>query len=81
MRRLPILAILICLGSAFPTAAHAQLKPPKAWQAAAPRKQFVTVTIDGMNTLPLHFKEYPLEELVGKELAAVHTEPDVDYRS
>lgn len=45
-----------------------------------PRRQFVTISIDGMNTMPLHFTEYPLEELTGKELSATFNEA-VDYRS
>jgi hypothetical protein len=60
-----------------PSWADAQLRVP----SAKPRKQFVTITLDGMNTVPLHFKEFPLEELVGKELSAVHVEEGVDYRS
>jgi hypothetical protein len=81
MRRLPIFAILLWLTSSVWTPAAAQLKTPASWRSAAPRKQFVTVTLDGMNTVPLHFKENPLEELVGKELSEVHTEENIDYRS
>jgi len=36
---------------------------------AGPRPQFVTIDIGPSRTMPLHFKEYPLQQLVGRELA------------
>jgi hypothetical protein len=79
MPKAPILAILFCLLS-VPLPLDAQI-PQATFPRATPRKQFVTLTVDGMNTLPLHFKEFPLEELVGKELSAVQFEEHADYRS
>jgi len=37
---------------------------------AKPRRQFVTVTLDWLNTQPLHFLEHPLQDLVGTDAAA-----------
>jgi hypothetical protein len=47
---------------------------------ARPRAQFVTVDIEPSRTMPLHFKEYPVRQLVGREVGA---DPDRvhDYRS
>jgi hypothetical protein len=59
----------------------AQVRPGDgALAGRAPRRQFVTLTIDGMNTLPLHFEEQPLEQLVGQELSPVH-DGSTDYRT
>lgn len=35
-----------------------------------PRRQFITVSLDWQNTEPLHFASYPLEHLVGREVAS-----------
>ena len=45
-----------------------------------PRRQFVTVTLDWLNTEPLHFASYPLEDLVGREVAAAQGET-YEYRT
>ena len=47
---------------------------------ARPRPQFVTIDIERSHTMPLHFKEYPLRQLVGRE---VGVDPDRihDYRT
>ena len=39
------------------------------YQANKPRRQFVTVSLDWLNTEPLHFASHPLEDLVGREVA------------
>src|SRR5687767_15748005 len=39
-----------------------------------PRRQFVTVSIDWMNTEPLHFASHPLEDLVGRRIASAQNE-------
>jgi hypothetical protein len=36
---------------------------------AKPRRQFVTVSLDWVNTQPLHFAEHPLADLVGSAVA------------
>lgn len=44
--------------------AHAQPYSPPA-----PRPQFITLSVDWMNTEPLHFASHPLEDLVGRAVA------------
>ena len=55
---------------------------PAAAQEASPRprRQFITVSLDWMNTEPLHFASHPLEDLVGREVAAAQFET-YDYRT
>src|SRR6476659_5984382 len=48
--------------------------PPK------PRRQFVTVSTDWLNTQPLHFLEHPLQDLVGRDVAAAQFE-SYEYRT
>ena len=62
-----------------PDVALAQRPDPRL-----PRRQFVTVSLDWAHTFPLHFKEHPLEELVGQGLhetrdgtADYHADDDV----
>ena len=45
-----------------------------------PRRQFVTFSVDGMRNLPLHFRKYPLEQLVGRDLSQSR-EGAFDYHS
>ena len=45
-----------------------------------PRRQFVTISIDWLNTEPLHFASHPLEDLVGRDVAAAQGEA-YDYRT
>ena len=62
-----LVATLLTLACAAPVAAQ-PYTPPK------PRPQFVTISIDFMNTEPLHFAEHPLEDLVGREVASTQNE-------
>ena len=39
------------------------------YAADKPRRQWVTVSLDWMNTQSLHFASHPLEDLVGREVA------------
>ena len=55
-------------------AAAQTYEPPK------PRRQFITVSLDWLNTEPLHFASHPLEDLVGREVAAAQREL-YDYRT
>jgi len=48
--------------------------------AAKPRRQFITVSLDNSITEPLHFAKWPVEELVGREVAEAQREA-YDYRS
>lgn len=70
--------IVFGLISAVLLAPHAALgqAPP----AKLPRRQFVTVSVERSRTLPLHFKEFPLQQLAGRELG-VDRETGHDYRS
>ena len=47
---------------------------------AKPRRQFVTISVDWLNTKPLHFLEHPLQDLVGTDVAAAQFQP-YDYQS
>ena len=49
-------------------------------QARAPRRQFVTVSLDFLRTQPLHFGDWPVEDLVGREVAEAQRET-YEYRS
>ncbi len=58
-----------------------------AWPASAqtysvqkPRRQFITLSYDWLYTQPLHFIEHPVEDLVGKEVAAAQFE-NFDYQT
>jgi len=85
----PLLAVLLILGIAVPAAAQDSAvtitssdQPPgaKDVQLEKPRRQFVTVSLDWLNTEPLHFASHPLEDLVGREVAAAQRET-YDYRT
>jgi hypothetical protein len=39
-----------------------------------PRRQFITISYDWMNTEPLHFANHPLEDLVGRPVASAQNE-------
>jgi hypothetical protein len=45
-----------------------------------PRRQFVTVSLDWLNTEPLHFASHPLEDLVGRDVASAQMEAH-DYHT
>jgi hypothetical protein len=45
-----------------------------------PRRQFVTVSTDWLNTQPLHFLEHPLQDLVGRPVATAQFQ-DYEYRT
>ena len=65
----PLLALL------FATSAAAQTYAP-----AQPRRQFVTISVDWMNTEPLHFASHPLEDLTGRPVASTQGEA-YEYRT
>lgn len=66
--------LLVCLAA---TAEHADAQ---TYDPARPRRQFVTVSIDRLNTEPLHFASHPLEDLLGQEVSAAQREL-YDYRT
>lgn len=67
------LLALVVFGLAAPALAQ-------DYTVAKPRRQFVTVSIDWLNTEPLHFASHPLEDLVGRDVAAAQRET-YDYRT
>ena len=72
---LPVLATLIAAFTLASVPAAAQDYAPKK-----PRRQFVTVSVDWLNTEPLHFASHPLEDLVGREVAEAQGEAH-DYET
>ena len=68
-----LVATLLVFGIAVPAAAQ-------TYAATKPRKQFVTFSIDWMQTEPLHFAEHPLEDLVGRPVASTQQE-DFEYQT
>ena len=73
-QKLTIAAVLTaCLCAA--TAASAQ-----TYSAPKARRHFVTVSYDFLYTQPLHFGDHPLEDLVGRDVAAAQFE-EFDYRT
>jgi hypothetical protein len=54
--------------------AHAQ-----TYQAAQARRQWITVSYDWLYNWPLHFDNYPLEDLIGQKVE--EADPPFDYRS
>lgn len=55
---------------AFTLLAFAVPAAAQTYSTEKPRRQFVTISVDWMNTEPLHFASHPLEDLVGREIAA-----------
>ena len=72
MRRTAFIALMLLL-PAGPASAQ-------DYAAPKPRRQFVTISIDWLNTEPLHFASHPLEDLVGREVASAQGE-EYDYRT
>lgn len=66
-------ALLAAIG--YAAAAEAQTYAPRK-----PRRQFVTVSTDWLNTQPLHFLEHPLEDLVGRAVATAQFQ-SYEYRT
>jgi hypothetical protein len=57
------------------TGASAQTYTPKK-----PRRQFITISTEWLNTQPLHFQEHPLQDLVGREVATAQFQ-NYDYHT
>ncbi|HXG56155.1 MAG TPA: hypothetical protein VNJ03_12315 [Vicinamibacterales bacterium] len=68
-----VLAVLLSLIAAAPASAQ-------NYSAQKPRRQFITVSYDWMNTEALHFAEHPLEDLVGRRVASAQNER-YEYRT
>jgi hypothetical protein len=64
------LAAVLCA-----TTVNAQTYSPRK-----PRRQFVSISADWLRTQPLHFLEHPLEDLVGRPVAAAQFQ-NYEYRT
>ncbi|MEO6214310.1 MAG: hypothetical protein ABIP65_11840 [Vicinamibacterales bacterium] len=71
--RYPLVIAAVALAVAAPAAAQ-------NYSVQKPRRQFVTVSYDWMNTAALHFADHPLEDLVGRPVASAQNEL-YDYRT
>jgi hypothetical protein len=69
--------LLIVACAALFTPAPASAQP---YGDAKPRRQFVTITLDWLNTQPLHFVEHPLQDLLGTAVAAAQFQ-SYDYET
>jgi hypothetical protein len=65
-----IVVAFFCATSAF----------AQTYSVRKPRRHFVTISTDWLNTQPLHFLEHPLEDLVGRDVAAAQFQ-DYEYRT
>jgi hypothetical protein len=52
----------------------------QTYQAARPRRHFVTVSYDSLYTQPLHFANHPLSDLLGEDVASAQGEV-YEYRT
>ncbi len=68
-----VVATLVVCALAAPAAAQ-------NYSVQKPRRQFITVSYDWMNTEALHFAEHPLEDLVGRPVASAQNER-YEYRT
>ena len=58
-----LIAFLTLIACASPVAAQ-------EYPAKKPRRQFITIGLEWLHTQPLHFLEHPLQDLVGRDVAA-----------
>jgi hypothetical protein len=72
--RVIALIVAMAASTAVPSQAQTTYSAPKA------RRHFVTVSYDWLNSVPLHFAEYPLQDLVGREVSSAQFE-SYDYRT
>jgi hypothetical protein len=70
-------ALMAAALAAFLCAASADAQ---TYSVRKPRRQFITVSTDWLNTQPLHFLEHPLQDLVGRDVAEAQFE-DYEYRT
>jgi hypothetical protein len=78
----PLYSVRSLLAAVFVIAivAPAAAQDAQTYTVQKPRRQFVTFSLDWLNTQRLHFASHPLEDLVGREVAAAQLE-DYDYRT
>jgi hypothetical protein len=70
--RIPFAVLLLTLCASGASAQVYQLKKP--------RRQFITIGTEWLTTQPLHFLEHPLQDLVGRDVAAAQFQ-NYDYRT
>jgi hypothetical protein len=70
-----VVAVTVLVTTLWSGIADAQTDAPRK-----PRRQFVTVSTDWLHTQPLHFLEHPLQDLVGRPVAAAQFQ-NYDYRT
>lgn len=75
--RCRILPLLLASMAAFLAVTPASAQE---YNAQKPRRQFVTISVDWLNTEPLHFASHPLEDLVGREVASAQN-AEHDYHT
>ena len=68
-----LVATILALAVATPVDAQ-------TYSVSKPRRQFVTISVDWMNTEPLHFASQPLEDLVGRPVASTQ-QGDYEYQT
>jgi hypothetical protein len=68
------------MAAAMTALACAATANAQTYSARKPRRQFVTISTDWLYTQPLHFLEHPLQDLVGKPVAAAQFQ-DYEYRT
>jgi hypothetical protein len=73
-QRRAIIASLVA-ASLCATSASAQ-----TYAVRKPRRHFVSISTDWLNTQPLHFLEHPLQDLVGRDVATAQFQ-DYEYRT
>ena len=74
-----LLAVVFVVGF-ITIASPAAAQDAQTYTVQKPRRQFVTFSLDWLNTQRLHFASHPLEDLVGREVATAQLE-DYDYRT
>ena len=52
----------------------------QTYSVRKPHRQFITISTDWLHTQPLHFLEHPLQDLVGRDVAAAQFEA-YEYRT
>ncbi len=70
--RILFVSLLLTL---FAASASAQV-----YSAKKPRRQFITIGTEWLTTQPLHFLEHPLQDLVGRDVAAAQFQ-NYDYHT
>jgi hypothetical protein len=71
---------VIALIAVMTAATSGPVQAQTTYSAPKARRHFVTVSYDWLNSVPLHFAEHPLQDLVGREVSTAQFE-SYDYRT